>query len=198
MPSINRVRVTWTQFPGAPGLSTFYLNEATTDVTALKTFFTAIKDLVPSGLTFTIPQAGDVIDVGTGQISGVWTGTGGGQVVSAASSALTYSGSSGAMVRWISGAIVEGHRLTGRTYIVPLVSSAYDVQGSLATTAQTTLQTAANAMVTSYAQNLLVYHKHRDADDQADPPDLGSPGVTSGISVAIVPDLAVVLRSRRT
>jgi hypothetical protein len=197
MPTINRVRVAWSNFPGAPGLSTFYLADGTTDVTAIKTFFTAVGVLIPNGTTFQIPNSGDQIDPGTGKLTGTWTGTGGGSFTSTATAGAAFSGSSGAMVRWVTGAVVDGHRLVGRTYLVPLVGTNYDANGSLSSTAQTTIQNAANALVTSYAQNILVYHKHVDSDPDATPPVAGSPGVTSGITSAIVPDLAVVLRSRR-
>lgn len=190
---INRVRVSWTNFPGAPGLSTFYLAAGITDVTAIKTFFTAIKDQFPAGLTTQVPNSGDIVDVGTGKITGSWAGTGGGSAVSVATAA-PYSGTSGAMVRWISGAVVDGHRLTGRTYLVPLTGNKYANDGSLNSTDQTTIQTAANALATAYAGSLVVYHKHRNASGG----DLGSPGVVSGVVSALVPDLAVVLRSRRT
>lgn len=197
MPNINRVRVAWTNFPGAPGLSTFYLDAGTTDVTAIRTFFTSVLTYMPNGLTIQVPNSGDIVDSGTDKIVGTWTGTGGGTNSSAAV-AGAYSGSSGAMVRWLTGAVVDGHRLVGRTYLVPLAGSRYANDGSLDGTAQAAILTAANAMIASLGTGLIVYHKPRNADDDADPPDLGSPGVTSAVVAALVPDLAVVLRSRRT
>lgn len=197
MTVINRVRVAWSNFPGAPGLSTFYLNEASTDVTAIKTFFTSVGALIPNGTTFQIPNSGDQIDVGTGKLTATWTGTGGGSVTSTATAGAAFSGSSGAMVRWITGAVVNGHRLVGRTYLVPLVGTNYDANGSLSSTAQTTIQNAANTLIAALSPNLVVYHKHVDTDDDATPPVVGSPGAISAVSSGIVPDLAVVMRSRR-
>jgi hypothetical protein len=197
MVAVNRVRVAWSNFPGAPGLSTFYLDEATTDVAAIKTFFTAVGSLIPNGTTFQVPNSGDKIDVGTGKLTDTWTGTGGGSYTSVATAGTSFSGSSGAMVRWITSTVVQGHRLSGRTYLVPLIVTAYDANGSLSSSALTTLQNAASALVTAYAGKFVVYHKHVDADSGATPPTLGSPGAVGAVSSSIVPDLAVVLRSRR-
>jgi hypothetical protein len=189
---VNRVRVSWTNFPGAPGLSTFYLSSGTTDVTALKSFFSGLVARFPIGLTWQVPTSGDIVDVGTGKITGTWTGTGGGNVTGTATAA-PYSGSSGAMVRWITNGVVDGHRLAGRTYLVPLAGNSYDNDGSIGSATQTAIQTAATNLITALGSSFVVYHKARNASGD----DLGSPGVVSAVSSAIVPDLAVVLRSRR-
>jgi hypothetical protein len=192
MPNINRVRCAWTNFPGAPGLSTFYLADGSTDVTAIKTFFNAFKDDLPQGTVVTIPQAGDQIDVGTGKIVGSWSGTGGGTALSVPA-ASAFSGSSGAMVRWQTGSVINGHRLSGRTYVVPIRGSDYDTNGSLSSAFTTTLQNAANALLGTLGANFLVYHRPQNTT----PSNPGSPGSVAAVTSALVPDLAVVMRSRR-
>jgi hypothetical protein len=196
MAPLNRVRVTWTNFPGAPGLSTFYLSSAVTNTAAILTFYTAIKDLFPNGLTIQVPSTGDVVDSATNQITGAWTGSGGGNTASTAT-ANPYSGTSGALVRWTTGAVQNGRRLSGRTYLVPLNNLQYANDGSLSSTCQTTIQNAANAMITSYAAALLVYGPPRDSGTNG-PGDPGKAAITSPAVAAVVPDLAVVMRSRRT
>lgn len=196
MPVINRVRVSWTNFPGAPGLSTFYLSAGSTNVAPILTFFTAIKDLFPLNLTFQVPSTGDAIDSATNKIVGGWAGSGGGSASSVHTS-NSYSGTSGALVHWSTGAVLNGRRLAGRTYLVPIAGDQYFTDGSLTGTCQTTIQNAANAMITALTPALQVYGPPRDAGTNGP----GDPGKASIISPAIagtVPDLAVVMRSRRT
>lgn len=185
---LNRVRVAWSNFPGAPGVSTHYFSTTQTDMTALRTFYNTIKDLFPNGLTTSVPNSGDVIQESDGQIIGTWTGTGGGTNVSAVASAA-YSGPSGAIVRWITPGIVAGRRVVGRTYLVPLERNQYDTSGSLASTTITTIQNAAQAMLASYADGFKVWSR-----PGVSPPRVGS---FHTALAALVPDLAAVRRSRR-
>jgi hypothetical protein len=187
--------VAWGNFPGAPGLSTFYLSPATTNVAPLLTFFTTLKDLFPTSTTWTVPNTGDVIDTGTNKITGGWTGSGGGSVASSGSTAA-YSGTSGGLIRWTTGAVLNGRRVAGRTYLVPLSTANYDTNGSLSATFITTVQNAANTMIASFASALQVYGPPRDSGTNG-PGDPGKAAINSPVISAIVPDLAVVMRSRR-
>lgn len=196
MPTLNRVRVAWTNFPGAPGVSTFYLDAATTNTAPLQAFFNSIKDLFPNTLTIQVPNAGDQIDSATNKITGAWVGSGGGTSSSIAT-ANPYSGTSGAMVRWLTNAVLNGRRLSGRTYLVPMNQTQYANDGSLSGTCQTTITTAATTLITAYAGALNIYGPPRDAGTTG-PGDPGKAAITSPVIAAIVPDLAVVMRSRRT
>lgn len=196
MVALNRVRVGWTNWPGAPGVSTFYLASSTTNVTPLRTFFTAIKDLMPAGLTTDVPNSGDVIDTATGHITGGWVGSGGGTSVSGTAS-QAYSGASGALVRWQTDGILNGRRLVGRTYFVPMAQGVYANDGSLSGTTQTTLGTAATALITALAGALIIYGPPRDTGTNG-PTDPGKAAQWGSITAATVPDLAAVMRSRRT
>ncbi|HEX6827321.1 MAG TPA: hypothetical protein VF077_13465, partial [Nitrospiraceae bacterium] len=155
-----------------------------------------IKDLFPNALTIVVPNSGDVIDTGTNQITGAWVGSGGGTTSSTAT-ANPFSGTSGALVRWQTGAVLNGRRVTGRTYLVPLNNLQYANDGSLSGTCVNAIQTAAAALITALAPNLRVYGPPRDADPDVEG-DLGKPAIDAATIAAIVPDLAVVMRSRRT
>lgn len=196
MVALNRVRVGWTNWPGAPGVSTFYLSSSSTNLAPLKTFFTAIKDLMPLNLTTDVVNSGDVIDSATGHITGGWVGSGGGQSTSAASTS-GYSGASGAVIRWNTDGILNGRRLVGRTYFVPLTSSVYQSDGSLSSAAQASLQAAATALITAYAGALIIYGPPRNTGTNG-PTDPGKAAQWGSVTAAVVPDLAAVMRSRRT
>lgn len=195
MATMNRARVAWTNFSGAPGLSTFYLGSSTVDMTALRTFFDSIKSLLPNSVTIQVPSSGDQLNDTTGTITGVWTGpaqtsvTGNGGVIG-------YAGGSGAVVEWLTGLIVGGRRPIGKTFIVPLIAAAYDSNGTLASTTLTTLQNAANALVVAYAGELKIFSRpFTPPAGSSKPPRVG---VAAQIVAARIPDLAAVLTSRRT
>jgi hypothetical protein len=195
MPNLNRVRVNWTNFPGAPGVSTFYLDPTTTNMAHLKTFFNSIKDVFPNGLTTEVPNSGDVIDSATNHIVGGWIGSGGGTQTSIAG-ANAYSGTSGGLVRWQTNAILNGRRLAGRTYLVPLERAQYDLNGSLAASFITLVGTAAATLIAAYAGSLVMYGPPRNAGTLG-PTDPGKAAITGPVISAVIPDLAAVMRSRR-
>lgn len=188
MADIARVSVRWQGWPGAPGVSQLYTDPSgmQTTVNTIRVFYDAIKAQIPTALTITVPATGDVIDDQTGAITGSWTVTTPPTDV-VCSGVGVYAGNAGAVVHWLTTGIVRGRRVRGRTFIVPLVGSAYDAAGSLSTTALNLLATSATSMVNSLAPNLKVWHR---------PGPLGA-GQSYGVTSSRVPDLAVSLRSRR-
>lgn len=186
MPNMNRVRVTWTGLTGLPGISTFYLLDTATDVSAITTFFTANKNLFPSGLSWTIPSSGDKLRDSDGALVGGWTGTGGATVTSTAG-ALAYSAGVGARVRWQTNQIVGRRRLAGSTFLTSLNTTSYTTNGQLLPASVTGIQNAATALLT--AAPLLVWHRG---------PKGGTSGVSWPIVSAVVPTQVSWLRSRRT
>lgn len=196
MAALNRVRVAWSNWPGAPGVSTFYLSPATTNLAPLKAFFDTVKTLTPNGLTTDVPNTGDIIDTGTGHITGAWTGSGGGTSISGVT-ASGYSAVSGALVRWITDGLLNGRRLVGRTYLVPLAGLTQATDGSLQTTTQATLVAAGSTLITAYGTSLRVYGPPRDAGTLK-PDDPGKAALDASVIACQVPDMAAVMRSRRT
>lgn len=195
MVTLNRARVQWANFSGAPGLSTFYFGSSTVDMTALRTFFAAVGPLLPNTVQIAVPSAGDQINDTTGVITGIWSGPAQ-TVITGTGGVGTYAGGSGAVVEWLSSAIVAGRRPIGKTFVVPLVNTQYDSNGSLSASCITALQTAASALIVAYAGEMKVFSRPFT-------PPAGSPkpprvGVGSTIVAARIPDLAAVLRSRRT
>lgn len=184
--TMNRVRVAWTGFPGAPGVSTFYFGSSTTDMGALRTFFNAFAALVPANVSMQIASTGDQINETDGHITGTWVGpaqasvAGGGGVGA-------YSSASGGMVKWVTPQVVNGRRPIGKTFFVPAVTTAFDATGTLLNSLVTTLQAAASALVVAYAGEMKIFHR----------PGPGGIGVSCTIIAGIVQDKQFVLRSRR-
>jgi len=186
--TMARVNVSWQNWPGAPGVSTFYLDAAagSPDLQGIRGFFDNLKTNFPANLTFTFPRVGDTIDENTGLLNGTWdagvqqldvvgTGTGG------------YAGNAGAVVHWLTSGVARGRRVRGRTFLVPLVSLAFDSSGSLAPAQVTSLNTHSQTLIDFKPGALVVWHR----------PVNGSGGAKFPVVSRRVPDLAISLRSRR-
>lgn len=133
---------------GMPGISTFYVGTTDADISELVGFFTAIKGLWTPGLTWNVPNVGDVLDVATGDLLGTHIFTGGGSVSSSSSSG-TYAAGVGARVQWLTADVKNNRRVRGTTFLTHLKSTGYDSTGTIDSTALSTIQTAASALVAS-------------------------------------------------
>lgn len=188
MASIGRVRTVMTNFPGAPGYTNLYfsLTDGLPDIAKVRTFFETIKNLIPTGAVIQVPNQGDVIDDGSGEIQGNWTSSA--QTAVTCTGTGSFTGVAGAVVNWHTDGIVAGRRVRGRTFIVPLTGGQFDSEGSLATATITAIQTAAAALPGGSIGKLVVWSR----------PTPDRTGSSHQVTAASVPDLSAVLRSRRT
>ena len=182
MATMERNVVVWSNAAGLPGVSVFYGQSGAAANAALKTFFTAVQSLFPAGLTWSIPTTGDTIDSTTGGLLGSWVNVIASPSV-VASGAANYAAGCGAFIKWETGAIFGRRRLKGRTFMAPLINSAYDA-GTILNSNLATLQTAASNLVT--ANVLYVWHR---------PGSSGSGAVAP--TAATVPDQVTSLKTRR-
>lgn len=205
MAQIGRLRIPWEGVASGSGLSTIFFkptpadsavtgDEGTAAVSGVKGFFDAIAGLLPNNISITYPTAADVLNDVNGQLLGsvaitqpsVTTGT----------DIATWAAPAGAYVRWETGVIVDGRRLRGRTYIVPLSSAEYDDSGNLGSATITTLQSAANSMLTAAATastwDYAVWHRPVITAGV-----VTRNGSSSPVTSALVRDFTAVLKSRR-
>lgn len=186
MANLVEIKAVWSNWPGAPGYSTFYFDTAqTTAPASVRAFFEALKSGLPTGLTVQVAGSGDIIDDSTGRINNSWSTTTPAAVVG--TGAGVYSGASGSVVHWLSSTVLNGRRLRGRTFIVPTVGSNFDTNGSLSSAWITILNNAASGLLAAESGLMRVWHRPSAFAG-------GSSGPVTGFSV---PDLGVVLRSRR-
>lgn len=187
--TMNRVRVVWSNWPGAPGYSNFYVGTTITDHTPIRTFFQSLNNYLPAAVSISVPTTGDQISEATGLITGTYSATvTGGAVTGTAGNSGAYPGMAGAQVQWMTSAIIEGRRPLGKTFIVPLYNTGFDSNGSLATACQTAFQAAGAALIAALSGEMKVWSRPR--------PTIAGANVT--VTACRVPDLAVALRSRRT
>jgi hypothetical protein len=195
--NLERVRVGWDGFAGAPGVSTFYFLDASSAMTALHSFYTDVAAALPSDVNIQVENTGDRITAASGALVGSWSGTA--QTVITGGQAGSYAAPTGCVVDWWTGAILDAHRVRGRTFLVPLAGNSYQDDGSLLDATRVALQAAAESFRSGQASNFVIWHR----------PFAGSPAVGTrparpahdgdyaAVTSATVPDKACVLRSRR-
>lgn len=188
-----RVVVRWAGGQIGNGFSNLFFTEgiSTAQIAAdsTKTFFssglTAGANLAP-GVTLTFPSVVDVLDPETGTLITSVPITAPAALTSSGSG--TYSAPSGSCVTWVTSGVVAGHRVFGRTFLVPLAMSAFQSDGTLSAVHISDLQTAANAFIAA-APELVVWHRPG--------PALSGGGSTHPVLAARIVDKAAVLTSRR-
>jgi len=191
MVDLARVRIPWTG-PAVigPAVSTFYTQGTGAALcSALSAFFSSAQSAFPNGkVTWQFPSGGEVIDSASGHLVGAWSG-GPGISLTAASTDATWVSGVGARIVWNTGAVVNGRRVRGSTFMVPLKGLAYDSDGTIGSTFVSSLQAAATALVTA-VPSLTVWSR----------PPAGAPtgGGASPVTSAQMVDAVSWLRSRRT
>lgn len=186
MSELRRVPVQWQTGAGGLGVSVFYSIAADDATASLGTFFNAIKASFPAAVSWSIPSSGDKIEHTTGALTGSWSG--GTAATITATGSGTYAAGTGGYVRWYTNTIRAGRKFYGRTYLLPILSAAYDNDGTITSSNLTTWQTAANALVT--AAKCVVWGRPSTPG--------GSDGLFAGFTGAVVPDKVTSLRTRRS
>jgi hypothetical protein len=174
------------------GYITFYAAGSTTLaawITAATTFIqsawgTGAGGGLPSGVTIQGDGVIDELDPATGDLTGSQAVTPPG-VISGAGTG-TYAAPTGACVSWLTSGFVNGRRLRGRTFIVPVVSSKFQSDGTLDATFLSQIRTAAN-IYAGGAYIPVVWHR----------PVNGAGGEQHAINGYSVTDQAAVLTARR-
>lgn len=200
MAEILRVVTRWDGFAGSPGFTNLHFRDFDTDtnpdsaqvssaINKVAGFFGAIAGLLPAAARLQVQREVDVLESTTGELLNSLNFTGTLNPI-AGTATGSVAGPAGAVVNWRTGNVRNGRRIRGRTFLVPLATTAYETDGSLVSSALNTIQTAATTLI-----------------GQTGNPDFGvwarpsGPTATDGIWVvatgASVPDMVAVLRSRR-
>lgn len=199
MPNVARVTAVWNGFQGAPGYSKFSFGNVTDLSTAggatsaVRAMFQGVASLIRTGHTVQVQAVVEMHDMDTGLLVSEFTVTPAPSIVNGTASAATvWAGGTGVTVNWKSAGIFNGRRVRGRTYLVPLIGVA-DVDGTLLATAMSTVQSAADGLVTSVAADLVVWSKKFTTD--AKPVQIQ--GGMNSVTAAVITDKTGILKSRR-
>ena len=174
-----------------------YFLDTATVIASLNTFWDAIKGYLPPDVTVTPDPAGDVIEDTTGDLTGSWGSTAG--AAHTGTYTAPHAAPAGGVIDWLTDTILDGHRLRGRSFIVPLSSGCYEADGSLGAAYITGMEAAASAFIASQSSSFVVWHRPypgREATTghPAKPAHAGGHGL---VTFHHVPDMAAILRSRR-
>jgi hypothetical protein len=171
---------------------------------ALKTFYDSLATGVGCGWTVGVRNSGDTIDDVTGQINGTWSA---GSVTTSGSSSAAHAAGVGLEVRWDTVSILNGRRVRGQTKVIPIASSLYASDGTLASGTITTVENAISALRTSIGASMMVFSRPYAGRGAVSvgfrvPHPLPAISARSGSSHAIsagsCPDHVATLKSRRT
>lgn len=198
MANMMRYRVGWQNALGNEGVTTFNFGDGlATDsltaqgaVNAIAAFFVDLQTLFPDETTLTFGTEYVVIDVEDGElvaVDNIATAPG----VVAGTANTVYAAGVGIRVVWTTQGIRNNRRVRGSTFLVPVVSGAFQVDGTISDTTVTVIQDAAEELIdqmNTVSAPLQVWSAPREA----------SPGVINPVQGARVPDMPSWLRTRRT
>lgn len=200
MPTVYRVTSIWQGFAGSPGYTRLSFLDLTTSAaldaagTATRAFFQSMAGLIPTGTTIQVSPVVDEFDAASGLLTGSDSMTTTPAVVTSTATSSRYAAGSGFVVTWNTDTIFRGHRVRGRTFIVPASGLAFEPDGSLDPLTVTTATTGATALVNAAAE-LAIWSRHFEIiNGQQEQTDGAVVPVRSGT----VKDTASQLRSRRT
>ena len=211
MPELMRVRTVFAGFSGAPGLMTQYFRGAVAPVSPslaqlaidrVKDAFTARHANFPVAWTWATQPQVDVLDDATGEVINSYTPT-----ASNGAGTSSVSGyapiASGVLVRWLTGAFVGGHRVVGKTYLVPTGNNTMEANGTLSSGALTEYNAWGAAMLNAGASDCLLHIWSRPRKARAAGPgnkptaQTARTGSSYPVTAAITNDKMCVLTSRR-
>jgi hypothetical protein len=197
MTDILRMRVTWSgsQVVG-PGVTTLFAaaSPATGWGAAAVALFNSFKYALPSGITFTIPDVVDIVDEAQNRLTGQYnSGTGG--TVNTSGGAVDYKPGTGFRMRWATTGVVGGRKVTGTTFICPVISTEIP-NGVVLGTTRTTVAAAMAAYIAVSTFTPIVYSP--PVENVPDPKGRNRPGASSEIVSGSVAPAMTWLRSRRT
>lgn len=194
--TLSRVRTVWSGVEGAPGYTIMYARtEAPGFLDALHLLWIQLASEFPSSLTLTMESTGDKIDEVTGNLVGAWVDVPRDPVVG--SGAPAYSAPVGGSVRWESAGIVNGRRVRGKTFLVPLAMTGYGTNGRLTPGAVATAQNAVDAFTTAATPEFGIWTRPRKATVPPHKVHAATDGAFTVITSGTVLTNAAVLRSRR-
>ena len=174
-----------------------YFLDTTTAVASLHTFWSAVSGYLPGDVSVMVEAEGDEINDVDGVITGAWSADPVAIIPGGGSGG--YAAPVGALFTWSTATILDGHRLKGRTYMVPISDAVMSDRGALQEAPRALLAGAALNFTVEQDASFVVWHrpfagKPAVGGRPARPAHDGGHGLVTGSSVQAK---MAVLRSRR-
>lgn len=188
MVAVSEVPITWEGTPVVGG-GVSVLHCAFGDEHDLMTGFRAmlntIKASFPTGIQWTFPGGGAVLNEANGDLDSAWVDPSPPAAL-AATGGLLYAPGVGARIKWDTGAFHNSHRVVGSTFLVPVTTANFEGAGAIDNTVLALWQGAVNTFVA--LGKLTIWSRPK--------PD--SVGAQFTVASGQVPDAVSWLRGRRT
>lgn len=209
MQQIIRVKIDWSGFQGAPGLTALYFRdfEGGEDqvpfmqqaVTKAELFTTEVAKKVPSGVTLKVATDCELLNAEDGELLDVRSVTSAPGKSNASYASQAYSAASGAVINWRTGSVHRSRRVKGRSFIVPLAGNAFEANGTLHADTITTLQAGATALLnTASSPDFGIWARPQRVKNSDGTTTLIPNGQWYVATSSNVPDMSAVMRSRRS
>jgi hypothetical protein len=209
MTNVYVAKVDWTGTYGHTGISRFAFERADhADVTRadVDSMATAIDDLFgpvmgwfPIDVSYTIDSIVEYYDGVLGTLLGEVAATSA-HVLHAGGADGAYGNGIGALLKWNTGGLFDGHRIRGRTYMVPLGSVAFQTDGVLKPDCVSSWLTGAAAYLAAMATaglSPLVWGHPRDVPATLRTPAHHAAGHWASILTAAMDEKPAILGRRR-
>lgn len=200
---VQEYKALWNVPGGGAGFSTFYaetdgsLAQMQEFANNVRAFFAGVSTFIPNTVTITFESEVRTLNTATGTLEDVDAVNAPAQVTGVAVGA--YAAGAGGRVDWRTSGIVAGRRVVGRTFLVPIIGTSFESNGTLVAGTITDIQADADAYLAAFTSivGAVVWSRPVVADPTADPPIAARAGSFHAIQSATVPDKSALLRSRR-
>lgn len=201
MTELTTITAEWQGISGAPGYSKFRFDGRLTGTSldaagnAVHQMFLNLAQFMKQDWSVIIQSVAQVNDVQTGDLTAeVARAVPIAPVTGGAATTTIYSGGVGCMVRWHTGAIWNGRKVAGRTYLCPLLILE-EANGTITAAFQNDINASAQFLVGAANVDFVIWA--RKMNKQVDPP-VQIDGTTASVIQSSVPDRVTMLRTRRT
>lgn len=199
MAAVSTVTTEWTGFQGSPGYTKMNFLELSSSqlvqsaVDSVRNFWFLIRANLKQDWTLTVKPMVQTFDLNTGDlVNEITAGTAPVIVTGSVVPGAGFAAGVGFQVKWSTGQIMDGRKITGRTFVVPAASAA-EFDGTILEATRTAAITAGNALISATGNEFCIWHKRYD---NSDPPKYIG-GTTHVVSGCDVPDRVSVLKTRR-
>lgn len=162
---------------------------------AVNTFFTAVKLYMPSVVSLKIERDVELLSAETGNLITVLQSVDRAVLTGGAAASQTWASPAGVCITWNTAGIrtvtSTPRRVRGRTFLVPLASGAFDIDGTVNSAAMTVFNNAATGLVGNFANAQFGIFARPTAGAVV-------PGAFHTVTGHRITDHAAILRSRRS
>lgn len=205
---IIKVKIDWSGFQGAPGLTALYFRdfEGGDDqvpfmqqaVTKVELFTTEVAKVIPSGVTLKVANDCELIDANTGDLLDVRTVATAAGKSNSSYVGQSYAAAAGAVINWRTASVHRNRRVKGRTFIVPIAGNSFESNGTLnGGTVNTLIAATVPLLNTATSPDFGIWSRPKRTKNPDGSVTTTPDGTWSVATSASVPDMSAVMRSRR-